>query len=66
MRIRMVKKAQGTVSGITLDHYQAGRVYDVGASLAEYLVAEGYAIVEMRDDERPPTVKNPQRRKRQT
>jgi hypothetical protein len=55
MRIRIVKDTAGTVSGIALDRYQRGRVYDVGAGIAEYLVAEGFAIVEMRNQDRPRT-----------
>ena len=54
MRIRIVKKATGIVSGISLDRYQPGRVYDLGTGIAEYLVTEGFAIVEMRDRERTP------------
>jgi hypothetical protein len=52
MRVRIVKKAGGTTNGIALDRYHPGQVYDLGAGLAEYLVAEGVAIVEMRDQER--------------
>jgi hypothetical protein len=48
MRIRIVKQPKGTVSGIALDRYLAGRVYDLGTGIADYLVAEGFAIVEMR------------------
>jgi hypothetical protein len=64
MRIRIVKKATGSVSGIDLDRYQPGQVYDVGAGIAEYLVAEGLAIVEMRDKDRPaPVAKKHDRRR---
>jgi hypothetical protein len=37
-------------------------VYNVGAGLAEYLVAEGYAIVEMRDEEQVAVPKRERRR----
>jgi hypothetical protein len=44
----------GTVQGMSLNYYRAGEVYDVAPSLAEYLIMEQYAIVEMRDRERNP------------
>jgi hypothetical protein len=52
MRIRIVKQPNGTVSGIALDRYLIGRVYDLGSGIADYLVTEGFAIVEMRVQDR--------------
>jgi hypothetical protein len=53
MRIRIVKQPEGSTNGIHLQDYRPGHVYDLGAGLAEYLVAEGFAIVEMRDEHQP-------------
>jgi hypothetical protein len=50
VRIRIVKKPPTVVDGISLQHYHVEGVYDVTHLLANYLVAEGYAILELRDD----------------
>jgi hypothetical protein len=42
------------VQGMSLNYYRTGEVYELPPSLAEYLVMEKYAIVEMRDRERKP------------
>ena len=39
----------GMVQGVSLNYYRPGEVYELPPSLAEYLVMEDYAIVEMRD-----------------
>ena len=49
MRIRVIRRPTGTPD-IRTDQYRPGQVYDVSASLAEYLVAEGFAAIEMRGD----------------
>jgi hypothetical protein len=36
------------VHGMSLTYYRPGEVYDLPPSLAEYLVMEQYAIIEMR------------------
>jgi hypothetical protein len=36
--------------GVTLSEFQVGRVYDVGTSLAQYLIVEGFVAAEMRSD----------------
>ena len=54
MRVRIVRQPHGTVSGVSLSSYRSGEVYDIPATLAEYLVMESYAILEMRDRDRPP------------
>ena len=51
MKVRVVRQAHGTVQGVTLQSYHAGHVYDIAPALAEFLIAEGYAILEMRRDE---------------
>jgi hypothetical protein len=40
------------VQGMSLSYYRPGEVYDLATSLAEYLIMEKCAIVEMRDRER--------------
>ena len=51
VRINIIKQPAGVVGGFSLDHYRPGRVYDVAAHLANYLVAEGFALFERRRDE---------------
>lgn len=47
----MLRQPTGTVQGVALRHYRPGQVYDLPASLAAYLVTEGFAIVEMRTEQ---------------
>ena len=54
MKVKITRQPIGRIQGMSLNHYRAGEVYDLPPSLAEYLVMEKYAIVEMRDRERPP------------
>lgn len=51
MKIRILKQASGSVGGISLAPYHVGRVYEAEPTLANYLVAEGIAAFEMRDEE---------------
>ena len=39
----------GMVQGMSLKYYRPGEVYELPPSLAEYLIMEEYAILEMRD-----------------
>ena len=55
MKVRIVQQPTGSHEGISLDLYGQGRVYDAPSSLATYLVVEGFAIVEMRSDDRRST-----------
>jgi hypothetical protein len=55
MRVRITRQPFGMVQGMSLNYYRAGEVYDLAPSLAEYLIMEKYAIVEMRNQERNPT-----------
>ena len=64
MKIRIVSQPSGSVGGISLDHYHVGRVYEVEPTLANYLVAEGLATFEMRDEERPQDRPSEDRRKK--
>jgi hypothetical protein len=44
MRVRILVPMKGTVDGIDLTHFQVGRIYDVGTTLANYLLASGYVV----------------------
>ena len=50
VKISIIKQPAGVVGGCALDHYHPGRVYDVAAHLANYLVAEGFAVFDRRED----------------
>ena len=52
MRVRINRAPRGVVDGMSLHYYHAGEAYDVAPELAEYLVAEGFASIEMRRRER--------------
>jgi hypothetical protein len=51
MRVRIIRQPQGTVSGVSLRSYRPGEVYDIPSTLADYLILEEYAILEMRNRE---------------
>jgi hypothetical protein len=52
MKVRITRAMRGVVDGMSLHYYHAGEAYDVSPQLAEYLVAEGFASIEMRQRER--------------
>ena len=52
MRVRIIRRPTGVVDGISLHYYHTGQAYDVSAELAEYLVASGFASIEMRKTSR--------------
>ena len=52
MKVLIVRQPTGSLEGLSLRAYHLGEVYDIAPSVAEYLVAEGFAIVEMRKLER--------------
>lgn len=51
MRLRITREMCGTIDGIRLDDFKTGEVYDVGISLAHYLMGCGFALPVA--DERP-------------
>jgi hypothetical protein len=53
MRVKITRQPIGAIQGMSLKYYRPGEVYELPPSLAEYLVMEEYAIVEMRDRNRP-------------
>jgi hypothetical protein len=64
MRVRITRQPVGVVQGMSLQYYRPGEVYELPPSLAEYLVMEEYAIVEMRDRNKPPIPIAEERRRR--
>jgi hypothetical protein len=52
MRVRITRPPRGVVDGMSMHYYHAGEAYDVAPELAEYLVAEGFAAIEMRQRQR--------------
>ena len=65
MRIKIIRQPKGAVSGVSLGAYRPGEVYDIPPMLAEYLVIEEFAILEMRDRDRPPQPLAVERRRKQ-
>jgi hypothetical protein len=51
MRVRITQCLTGSIDGIQLRRFRLGEVYDMGPSLANYLMAMGYALPVV--DERP-------------
>ena len=56
MKVRIVRQPLGHVNGVSLRRYHPHQVYDVAPTLANYLVAQGVAVFEMRTnrEEREP------------
>jgi hypothetical protein len=52
MRVRIIRRPTGIVDGMSMHYYHAGQAYDVAPELAEYLVASGFASIEMRRSNR--------------
>ena len=50
MKVRIIKRPEGSVDGISLKGYVPGETYDVSATLADYLALNGFAVAEMRAD----------------
>jgi hypothetical protein len=44
VRLRITRTVRGTVDGICLDRFTIGESYDVGTSVANYLMASGWAV----------------------
>jgi len=63
VRVRITRQPVGVIHGISLNYYRPGEVYDLPQSLAEYLVMEEYAMIEMRDRERQTPVVEERRRR---
>ena len=48
---------------LSLTHYREGQVYDLPSTIGEYLVAEGFAIIEMRT-QKSASFEGPDRRRK--
>ena len=64
MLVRILKQPTGNVDGVSLADYHPGQAYDVQPLLADYLMMQGFATIELRreqksDDERMGRRKNP-------
>jgi hypothetical protein len=44
MRVRITQPLSGSIDGIQLNRFVIGLTYDVGTTLANYLLAEGLAV----------------------
>ena len=62
MKVRIVREPRGSVDGMSLHYYHAGEAYEVPTQLAEYLVAEGFASIEMRQRQRSSRTRSNDRR----
>ena len=62
--VRITREPKGTVDGMSLHYYHAGETYDMETQLAEYLVAEGFASIEMRQRQRSNRARSTDRRRR--
>lgn len=63
MKVRITHEPRGTVDGMSLHYYHEGEVYDVSTRLAEYLVADGCAVIEMRERQRSNRIRSYDRRR---
>lgn len=43
MKIKMLKKAPGSIDGIRINTYEEGQIYDVPLFMADSFIAKGYA-----------------------
>src|SRR5688572_30655905 len=45
LRLRIICHLSGTVDGIDLSKFNEGLTYDVGTTIGNYLLAEGWAVI---------------------
>ena len=63
MRVCITRRTSGVVEGVNLARLHVGECYDLSPALAEYLVLNGYAIIEMRSERRTHPQPKPDRRR---
>ena len=63
MKVRILRQSYGSIHGVSLRWYRPGQVYDLPATLAAYVVAEGMGMVEMRADQHSSQPFYPERRR---
>jgi len=49
IKVRILKLTLGHVNGVSLRHYRPNEIYELPPSIANYLVAQGVALFEMRN-----------------
>jgi hypothetical protein len=64
MKVRITRRTLGHANGVSLRHYRPNEVYDVPPSIANYLVAQGVALFEMRSREESSTPPEGRERRR--
>jgi hypothetical protein len=52
MLVRILRQPTGHVDGISLADYHPGQTYDVQPLLADYLMVQGFATIEMRREQK--------------
>jgi hypothetical protein len=62
--VRITRQPNGVVNGVSLRHYKPGRTYELDPLLADYLVLEGFAMIEMRRSQRSHRYRPNDRRRR--
>ena len=63
VKVRITKRPTGTLDGMALKRYVPGEVYDLSATVAEYLIMEGLAKPEMRRPNRATLKRKADRRR---
>lgn len=63
MKVRIIRQAGGVGVDIAPESLRPGRVYDLPPGVAQYLIAEGFAEVERRQEQPPGGFTGPDRRK---
>ena len=66
MKVKITRQPRGMINGVSLKYYRQGEVYDIPPTLAEFLVMEDHAIIEMRDCDRPGVPVEVERRRRES
>jgi hypothetical protein len=64
LKVRITQQPRGIIHGLSLHYYREGYVYDLPASVGEYLVTEGFAIIEMRNQAASRYFEGPERRQK--
>ena len=59
MRVRITRPLSGSVDGIELGRFLEGLTYDVGTTIGNYLLSEGWAVLSMDDDAVTPPLGRP-------
>jgi hypothetical protein len=64
MKVRILRQLIGNAGGVSLRHYRSGQAYDLPPNLANYLVAQGMAVFEMRSETSSRAPNQPERRRK--